>query len=357
MVRALAEIHDDQLEITVLVLGNTFETKTRSTGTIIRIVKKQFSLLRVPFSFKFPFVFWKELRTADIVHFHQPFPVGEWLFILFSWFHTFRSSVIITYHSDLVNQRLFHKIYYWFIRQLCRKATLIIATSEPMKENSAILKLFKNKVQVIPIVEHGPISVSPRNYDQFSFYLFVGRLVYYKGLRYAIEALKNTNSTLVLVGIGPLENELRAFALSQSVEKQIIWKGSVSDKELQKLYLDASVLLFPSIEITEAMGLVQAEAMAYGLPIINTSLPTGVPWVARHEMEAITVVPKDSNALHHAMIQIAEDKSLREELGTNGRKRYEELFSIERMKEEYKKVYLLVRKNNLQRLQNDADIK
>ncbi len=75
--------------------------------------------------------------------------------------------------------------------------------------------------------------------------------------------------------------------------------------------------------------------MAAGLPIVNTDLPTSVPLVARHDIEALTVAPNDAKALAQALNQILDQPDLAQRLGTAGRVRarseFDQLVYRERM--------------------------
>jgi len=97
--------------------------------------------------------------------------------------------------------------------------------------------------------------------------------------------------------------------------------GKLSDAELKSAFADCDVFVFPSVENSEAFGIVQQEAMVYGKPVINTALPTGVPYVSVHGETGLTVPPKDADALAQAIQTLADDAALRRKFGENARKR------------------------------------
>ena len=80
----------------------------------------------------------------------------------------------------------------------------------------------------------------------------------------------------------------------------------------------AQIFAFPSVNAAEAFGIVQIEAMAAGLPIVNTDLPTTVPLVARDGLEALTVTPGDARQLSQALTRLLDDPAFARKLGTAG---------------------------------------
>ena len=148
-----------------------------------------------------------------------------------------------------------------------------------------------------------------------------GRLVPYKGFDVLIEALRRVDATAIIVGEGPLRHDLLRLAQQRGVAERLILAGMLSRDDL-KVHLHAAQLYaFPSVSAAEAFGIVQIEAMAAGLPIVNTNLPTGVPHVARHGLEALTVPPSDPAALAAAIAQLLADRALAQRLGAAGRRR------------------------------------
>src|SRR5437764_964823 len=168
--------------------------------------------------------------------------------------------------------------------------------------------------------------------------LFVGRLVYYKGVHVLLEAAREWPGTLIIVGDGPLEAEMRSRAAALGIADRIQFTGSLADDEVQAHYQACDALVLPSIARTEAFGVVQIEAMAAGLPVVSTRLPTGVPWVNQDGVSGIVVPPYDAASLGAALRCLAHDAALRTRLADGARRRAEALFSRERMVRAFKDV-------------------
>jgi glycosyltransferase involved in cell wall biosynthesis len=141
-----------------------------------------------------------------------------------------------------------------------------------------------------------------------------------------IRALREIDATLVIVGDGPRGSSLRLLAKQLGIANRVEFAGSVPRARL-KLFLHAArVFAFPSTTSAETFGIAQLEAMAVGVPIVNTALPTGVPLVAREGSEALTVAPNDPSALAAAIGRLLDDDALAAKLGSAGRRRIQEEF-------------------------------
>jgi rhamnosyl/mannosyltransferase len=101
----------------------------------------------------------------------------------------------------------------------------------------------------------------------------------------------------------------------------------------------AKAFVLPSVTTAEAFGIVQIEAMAAGLPVVNTSLPTAVPTIARNDREGFTVAPHDSGALAVAINRLLNDPTLAGRFGAAGRARvdaeYSEAVFLHRIRQVY----------------------
>lgn len=296
----------------------------------------------MPVSFTFPFLLARKSKRVDILHFHLPFPLAVVSYLLFC---SKRPKVAVTYHSDIVRQRRLLWLYMPFLRRFLKRADRILVTSPALLETSKVLTFVKHKCTVvslwIDLAEHGqPVR---RDYDigissTERIVLFVGRLSYYKGVEYLIEAMKWVEAKLLIVGDGDLRPRLEAKVKALGLEDRIIFLGKISDEKLRYCYQICDVFVLPSVEPSEAFGIVQLEAMAYGKPVVNTNLPTGVPWVSRHGETGLTVPPRDPKALAEAINKIFNDKELAEKFSENARKRVRE-FSKEKMLQRIYEIY------------------
>jgi rhamnosyl/mannosyltransferase len=214
-----------------------------------------------------------------------------------------------------------------------RRAASVLPTSPAYIQESSLLKRFAEKLSPLPLgidlapfLETGsaPLRHAARFRERYAapLWLFVGRLIYYKGLHVALEALRELPGTLLVIGTGPLEMELKARAQDLGVADRVVWHGHATADELIGAYQAATALWLPSIARSEGFGLVQVEAMASGCPVVNTAIAgSGVAWVCRHEQEGLTAPVNDPVGFAQAARRLLCEPGLREKLATGGRKR------------------------------------
>jgi glycosyltransferase involved in cell wall biosynthesis len=280
-------------------------------------------------------------RGVDVVHLHTPNPTLVLALDSLPWL----PPLVITHHSDIIRQRVAGALFRPFELVLYTRARRLIATSSAYVPGSPLLKRFRNKVRELPLgIDLEPfLKPSPealaaearwRAEQGGPLWLMVGRLVYYKGLFTALEALTRVPGQLMVVGVGPLEQEGRERARALGLEGRVTWAGYLPPESLAGAYRAATALWFPSNARSEAYGLSQVEAMASGLPVINTAIPhSGVPWVSLHGQTGLTVPVGDAEALAKAARRLLEEQELAERLGRGARARAVEQFRHDVMAE------------------------
>lgn len=321
-------------------------TRASSLGTISSL----------PLSFSFLWRFHKMAKDRDIVHIHMPFPLGDLACLLSGY----RGIVVLWWHSDIVRQKKLMKLYRPLMNWLLRRADCIVVATQGHIEGSHYLKGFEKKCRIIPYgvdariereADHWMAVGQHKRTGEDVRFLFVGRLVYYKGCRTMIEAFataagKDGRLRLDIVGTGPLEEELKARMEELGLSGRICFHAGVEDDELITYFQDCDVFVLPSLFRSEAFGLVQIEAMAFGKPVINTKLPSGVPYVSPHGETGLTVQPGQADELADAMLYLAGHPEERLRMGMQARKRVEEQFRMETMLERVKNLYVELTERN-----------
>jgi glycosyltransferase involved in cell wall biosynthesis len=268
----------------------------------------------------------QEIRrsAAEIVHLHTPNPFGALAYL----FSGLRVPLVLTWHSDVLRQKCLAKILSPIDRTILKSADSIVATSENYLKTSPRLAPYTAKCRVIPYgisLERFRATDSNAHAIRQRFgpriVLAVGRLVYYKGFSYLIRAMKSVQATLLLIGDGPLRRSLQEEAQSVGISDRVKFIGELSNELTVPYYQASDIFVLPSVARTEAFGIVQIEAMASGLPVINTALDSGVPAVSLDDVTGITVPPADSQALATAINRLLVDPVLRSRYGQRARHR------------------------------------
>lgn len=283
--------------------------------------------------------------AADVLHLHAPYPWGE-----LEWLRA-RPDVptVLTYHSDIVRQKLMLKGYAPFLRRVLDRVDLVIASSPDMVAHSPFLAPIAEKCRVVPFgIDVDAFASTPgiesraaelRASHTRPIVLFVGRLIYYKGADVLVRAMADVDADLVLVGSGPLRAELEQLAASLGISDRVTFAEPLGFDDLVAWYHAADVFCLPSVARSEAFGLVQLEAHASGTPVISTRLTTGVPFVNPDGVTGLTVPPADVPALTAALRTLTEDPALRQRLGQQALERARSQFTIPRMIDDTLAVY------------------
>jgi len=272
------------------------------------------------------------LQRPDLVQLHLPNPLAAaaWLGLMATGL-PHRPPMTVWYHADITRQRLGRRLLQPLIAACLARAAGVCVSSASLLRRSPVLQPYREKVAVVPFgIAAEPWSlVEPRLDGPF---LFVGRLVRYKGVDVLFRALaKVPQSRLVVVGEGPEKNALVALAKRLALLDRIEFAGTLDEAGIAAQLGRARALVLPSVDASEAFGLVQLEAMAAGVPVVATDLPTGVPEVGVAGETGFLVPPGDSDALRGVLALLQAEPDLRQRLGEAGRLRFQQHYARERM--------------------------
>jgi glycosyltransferase involved in cell wall biosynthesis len=158
--------------------------------------------------------------------------------------------------------------------------------------------------------------------------LFVGRLIPRKGLTYLVEAARHivkdrSQTVFLIVGDGPLKQYLLSYIKEVKLASNFVFLGEVNEKLLPALYNCADVFVLPSIQ--EGQGIALLEAQATAKPVVAFNV--GGVGEAVLDKETGFLTKPDSNELASAINKLLANKSLRDKMGSKGRRSVKENFS------------------------------
>jgi glycosyltransferase involved in cell wall biosynthesis len=220
------------------------------------------------------------------------------------------------------------------LRRVWRRAAAVVANSQGLRD---LGHAFEPKV---------PIAVIPNgvNLEKFKVgerawqpprLLFVGRIVYQKGLDLLLDALAQLKQpvwTLDIVGDGPRMEKLQAQAKELGIANRLNFLGWQHGDELVRRYTEANLFVYPSRH--EGMPNAVLEAMACGLPVLASQIAGNEELVA-HKETGLLVPSEDANALQIALGELLPDSAARQRMGAAARKRVEAQYSWQRVGQEY----------------------
>lgn len=292
-------------------------------------------LLYVPVSPTFPRWLDRAIRDFDphLLHLHLP---NSSAFAALLLPRARRLPWVIHWHADLVASSidrrlaLAYRFYRPFEQRLLARSRAIVATSPPYLAASAALAPWR--ARCIPI----PLGLDPQRLSEPSAesaawatsqwgraslrVLAIGRLTYYKGHDRLIRALDACpDARLVIVGAGEERPRLAALVRALNLEARVALLGFRSDPETAALLASCDLLCLPSVERTEAFGLVLLEAMRYGKSVVVSDIPgSGTGWVVRRAGHGVLVPPDDVAALTAALHESQRDPRRRDRFGQAG---------------------------------------
>lgn len=260
----------------------------------------------------------EEIRP-DVIHAHEPLAPSTSMFAVLNA----NAPVVATFHANVPTETAHSallRVGVPFVRPVWDRIDWRVAVSEAARE-SVCLRMGDAEFSIVPngIDVARFASAEPARLSRGRHMLFVGRLEPRKGFPVAVAAFEQLaprypDLRLVVVGDGAERDAVEA--LSPALQRRVEMLGRVPDEKLPGYFRAADVFVSPATH-GESFGIVLAEAMAAGVPVVATDIP-GYRDVARHEREALLVPPGDATALVAAVAQVLDDPALGRSLSRYG---------------------------------------
>jgi glycosyltransferase involved in cell wall biosynthesis len=285
-------------------------------------------------------------KAFDLVHLHFPDPMSH----VASWAIPAHVPRVMTWHADIIRQKLMLLAYRPFQNAALENAKGIIAATPAHIKSSAELTAPKlqNKLYVVPFgfdLAHYAISLDLSTQLRQTYVgniiFALGRHVHYKGFDVLIRAMTQLqpDTQLIIGGEGPLTAEWKALAALSPATSRIHFVGKISDADLPAYFQACDVFCLPAVNQAEAFGIVQVEAFACGKPVVSTKLNNGVDFVNQDGITGYTVTPSSVDELADALNKLLADPALRAQLGGQALQRAHQEFSLDALRSKTLAVY------------------
>lgn len=312
-------------------------------------------LLYAPVSPLFPLWLNRVIKRfrPHLLHLHLPNTSAFWALLSPA---ARRLPWVIHWHSDVVASgfdrrlALAYPLYRPFERMLLARGRRIIATSPPYRDSSSALAPWHERVTVIPLgMDAGRLpraDPSAREWARGCWsgglrLLCIGRLTYYKGHEVLLRALARVpGASLVLVGEGERRTELERLVGELGIGERVSLVGRRTDREVAALMEGCELFCLPSVERTEAFGVVLMEAMACGRPSLVSAIEgSGVGWVVQEGGAGFHAPAGDIEGWSTRLAELVAAPERLEDAASRGRERFDQCFRIDTVAERTLSLY------------------
>jgi glycosyltransferase involved in cell wall biosynthesis len=274
--------------------------------------------------------------------------------------HIFRKPLLVTMHSTeigrrdglhAITERMIHETEAW----LTYEAWRVICCSDYMMQHVRwAFGLPPDKMSMVPNGVNPQIYNGLEKQDLASFrlqfalpqekiVLYVGRLVYEKGIHILINAvpkiLSKVNAKFVIVGSGYMQEQLSNIVKSMGLEHKVLFTGFVDEQSLLKLQKVADVSVVPSL--FEPFGIVALEAMAAKSPVV-VSDTGGLSEIVQHETTGIKVYPNNTDSLAWGITKILTDDAFANAIRINAYRKILEKYDWDKIAQQTLGMYQAV---------------
>jgi glycosyltransferase involved in cell wall biosynthesis len=290
---------------------------------------------------------------VDVIHAH------DWLVATagIGLKHVFRRPFFATIHSTEIGrrngihfdyERMIHETEAW----LTYEAWKVICCSDYMISHVQwAFGLPSDKLIMVPNGVNYEVYSKYDNEDLRAFrskfalpeekiVLFVGRLVYEKGVHVFVNAvqkvLEKVNAKFIIVGNGYMRDQLSGLVKGMGLSHKVLFTGFVDDETLRRLQRVADVSVVPSL--FEPFGIVALEAMAAGSPVV-VSDTGGLSEIVEHNVSGVKVYVNNPESLAWGITRVLTDGGYANWLRNNAYKRVQEKYDWDKIAQQTKTIY------------------
>jgi glycosyltransferase involved in cell wall biosynthesis len=292
-------------------------------------------------------------NNVDVIHAH------DWLVATagIGLKHVFRKPLFATIHSTeigrrngihLDHERMIHETEAW----LTYEAWKVICCSDYMVSHVRwAFGLPPDKQVMIPNGVDTDVYTKVQNEDLTQFrrrfalpsekiVLFVGRLVYEKGVHVLVNAtpkvLEKVNAKIVIVGNGYMKEQISGIVKGLGIDQKVMFTGFVDEETLRRLQTCADVSVVPSL--FEPFGIVALEAMAARSPVV-VSDTGGLAEIVDHDVDGMKVYTNNPDSLAWGITRVLTDDRNASRLRNNAYKKIQEKYNWDRIAKQTRDIY------------------
>lgn len=297
--------------VSVICYQHDKNTKSHESISGVNVVRvtPQIKISKGFLSLDWIWMCWKQVKLHDLVFVNLPQPEG----LITAFIARLQNKKLFSiYHCDvyLPSNKLAQnitRITAWLTLVLSKQ---VISYTQDYAIHSPVLKHFLKKIVYCypPFVK---LSKSKDRKPKVATIGVAARLAQEKGIEYLLEAIKDIDCQLVVAGpLDPVGEEFykqKIMKLVEPLKDRIIFLGTIPPEDMSRFYSQIDVLVLPSVNSTEAFGMVQVEAMQAGIPVIATNLP-GVRTPIQLTNAGLLVRPKSTTELKIAILEVLKNR-------------------------------------------------
>ena len=177
--------------------------------------------------------------------------------------------------------------------------------------------------------------------DNEKIILFMGRLVYEKGIQTLIAAMPNilshyNDAKLIIAGKGGMIDELRNQVNYLGLGNKVYFTGYLKSKDVQRMYKCADVAVFPSTY--EPFGIVALEAMLSGTPVVTSDIG-GLNEIVEHGVNGMKSYAGNPNSLADSILALLFDQNLCKTVSKNAKEKVKAQYNWTKITEDTHHAY------------------